>query len=118
MEIGLAVAEYEQRDELQKQGSAVEDEVRHPIRVTRRIGNRRRAAFRTSEPIRTLAKHCFLVWFMVPKSATEMVHSMADFGTTTLDHFQPDRAVWKWSSSFVCSHDSRALNVPLSVILI
>jgi hypothetical protein len=24
---------------------------------------------RTCEPIRTLAKHCFLVWFMVPKSA-------------------------------------------------
>ena len=28
------------------------------------------AALRTSEPMRTLANHCFLVWFMVPKSAT------------------------------------------------
>ena len=43
------------------------------------------AALRTSESMRTLAKHCFLVWFMVPKSAPEMIHSMADFGTTTLE---------------------------------
>ena len=42
------------------------------------------AALRTSESMRTLAKHCFLGWFVVPKSAPGMIHSMADFGTTTL----------------------------------
>jgi hypothetical protein len=42
------------------------------------------AALRTSQSMRTLAKHCFPVWFVVPKSAPGMIHSMADFGTTTL----------------------------------
>ena len=35
------------------------------------------AILRTRESIKTLAKHCFLVWLMVPKSAPEMIHSMA-----------------------------------------
>ena len=39
---------------------------------------------RTFESIRTLASHCFLVWLMVPKSAPAFVHTVADFGTTTL----------------------------------
>ena len=47
---------------------------------------------RTSESMRTLANHCFLMWFMVPKSATERARSIADFGTTTLGSFRPWRS--------------------------
>jgi hypothetical protein len=57
------------------------------------------ATLRTSESMRTPAKHCFPVWFVVPKSAPGMIHRMADFGTTTLDHLQPDCAGRKWSIS-------------------
>ena len=39
---------------------------------------------RTSESIKTLASHCFLVWFMAPKSAMAFAHTVADFGATTL----------------------------------
>jgi hypothetical protein len=34
-----------------------------------------------------------LVWFVVPKSAPGMIHSMPDFGTTTLEHDRAERNV-------------------------
>jgi hypothetical protein len=35
------------------------------------------------------SKALFSVWFVVPKFAPGMIHSMADFGTTTPERFHP-----------------------------
>jgi hypothetical protein len=60
-----------------------------PGSAVRRIGS---GTLRTSEAIRTPARRWFAVWFMVPTFARAVDAKAANFGTTRIEHFQPDCA--------------------------